>query len=289
MKYVGTNGLIESPRDDRDLLSSQIIPDIQRYPEEMPCPFDLSISHQKQEPSCVGHSLATIKQYNELKEKAFKVFDGDWIYKEAKKIDGMPNFQGTYLRSGLSILKNVGAKTGIESPETYKIIKYAKIDNITPENLKKHLFVYGTILAGFTGSNEGWQNETVRAPKQGENTWGHAVALTHYEKNYIIGQNSWGELAHKKGLFKVPLDYMPFEAWVIVLDDENIEREPTKTGWVARNFLDVYNRTTANLNVRDGAGTNYKIIKTLPKGTKVELVGNANAYNGGYWWSEIVC
>ena len=200
----------------------------------------------------------------------------------------MPNFQGTYLRSGLQVLKNAGAKTGNENPLVYKIKRYTRIEEITPENLKKHLFTYGTIIAGFTGSNEGWRGEIIRKP-QGEQTWGHAVALTHYEKDYIVGQNSWGDKAHNKGQFKVPLNYMPFEAWVVILDADNEERLPQQTGWVARNFLDIYNRTTANLNVREGAGTNYKIIKTLPRGSKVELVGNANAYNGGYWWSEIIC
>lgn len=286
--YVGNNGLIPSPEDRRDLLSSDFIPEIKRYPEVMPCPYDLTISNQLQEPSCVGFSLAKVKQYNELKERTFKVFDGNWIYREAKKIDGMPNSQGTFLRSGLQVLKNTGAKTGNENPETYKIIKYAKIDDVTPENIKKHLFVYGTVLAGFTGSNDGWRSEVIRKPNQGESTWGHAVCLTNYERDYIIGQNSWGEQAHNQGQFKVPLNYMPFEAWVVILDNENIEREPIKTGWVAKNFIDVYERTTANLNMREGAGIGYRVIKTIPKGTKLELVGNANVYSGGYFWVEVV-
>ena len=39
-------GLIPSPIDTRDLLSSQFIPEIKRYPREYPEPFDLPILDQ---------------------------------------------------------------------------------------------------------------------------------------------------------------------------------------------------------------------------------------------------
>ena len=97
-------GLIQSPKDDRDILSSQITPDIKRIPEIFPPFFDLTILNQKNTPHCVGFSCAAVKQEKELREKVVETFDGDWIYNEAKKIDGLPNFQGTYLRSGMKVL-----------------------------------------------------------------------------------------------------------------------------------------------------------------------------------------
>lgn len=41
--------------------------------------------------------------------------------------------------------------------------------------------------------------------------------------------------------------------------------------------------TTANLNMRVGAGTSKTILKTLPKGTKVQCYGYYTAVNGAKW------
>jgi hypothetical protein len=224
-----------------------------------------------------------MKQYMELRERNYRVFDGSWIYWEAKKIDGMPNFPGTYLRSGLTILKTLGAKTGNENPSKYRIKMFAKVDDLSFEGIKKAIFLYGVVLAGFTGSNEGWKGEVVRPPKAGESTWGHATALTGYEKNYIIGQNSWGEKKHNKGLFKVPSNYLPFEAWTIIIDDIN---EAIDTGWVAGTYLR-NNITTANLNMREGAGVGFKVIRLLPSGTQVQPTG-INIRSGNHNWVEIL-
>ncbi len=285
--FIGTTGDVKpSLPDNRDYLLSSYMPEIKRYPQEMPRLFDLDIMNQGQEPSCVGFSLAGMKQYNELRERERHVFDGSWIYRECKKIDGIPNFPGTYLRTGLSVLKNVGAKADSD-PSKYRIASYAKVDDLSFEGLKKAIALYGVVLAGFTGTNEGWRQETIRAPRAGESTWGHAVFLTSYNKNYLIGQNSWGEQAHNKGLFNVPSNYMPFEAWVILLDKVNVSRAEKETGWVAQNWLDSNGRTTANLNVRERPTTSAKILKTLPRGTQTEHAGSANVSANGFWWREI--
>ena len=174
--FVGkTGGLVASPKDDRDYLLSSYMPQIQRYPSEYPPLFDLDILDQKNESSCVGMAVAGMKQYNELKEKTYKVFDGSWIYKEAKKIDGMPNVDGTFFRSGLQVLKDTGAKTGDEDPSKYKITSYALVDDRSFEGLKKAICLYGVVLAGFRGSNEGWSSEIIRPRKAGETEFGHAV------------------------------------------------------------------------------------------------------------------
>jgi hypothetical protein len=278
-----TGSLIPSPKDKRDYLLSNFIPAIKRYPESMPRLFDLDILDQKTEPSCVGFSCAVMKQFNELKEKVYKTFDGSWIYKECKKIDNW-NGEGTYLRVGLEILRNIGAKPVDETdPSPYKIASYARVDDNSFEGLKKAITLYGTVLAGFHGSNQGWSSEIVRPPRTGETIWGHAVSLVGYEKNYLIGQNSWGTRSHNQGLFKVPANYLPFESWTIILDKINTH---VATGWVATNWV-VDNVTTANLNVRERPTTNSKILKQLPRGTKVNPVGSNHVNFGGYIWLEI--
>lgn len=68
--------------------------------------------------------------------------------------------------------------------------------------------------------------------------------------------------------------------------EEDKPSDPVGTGETAYNATGT---TTANLNVRKGAGTNYGIITTLPQGTTVTIVAKDNAtgwykisYNGAY-------
>ena len=293
-KHIGrTDDLYPSPPDNRDFALSSVSPQILRYPEVCPRPFDLTISNQGSVPSCVGHAIAGLKQYIELKEKVAEVFDGDWVYNECKKIDGIPNFPGTYLRTGLEVARKLGVKAEARpSPTPYRIKAYARVDDNSFEGLKKAIFLYGVVLAGFRGSHAGWNSEVIRPPKAGENIWGHAVFLTSYDKNYLIGQNSWGQQAHNQGLFKVPSNYLPFESWVVVLDEETtLNPEPIRTGWVATPWIENYNgvwRTTANLNVREGAGIKFPVIKTLPRGTTFQIIYSARKFADGYWWQEII-
>jgi len=213
------SGAIPSPPDSRDIPLSTVQAIPVSIPEECPPPFQLRVLEQVG-PSCVGFSCASVKAEKERRERNLIDFDGKWIYDRCKEIDDYPG-DGTYLRIGMKVLKNKGAKplggTEVEVSR-YRIGAYAKVDEITFEGLKKTIYVNGAILAGFHGSNEGWQNACIRPPKAGEKVWGHAVALIGYNKDYLIGLNSWGTDWGDNGLFYVPKDYLPFEAWAVLTD-----------------------------------------------------------------------
>lgn len=180
---TSTYGLIPSPEDKNDILTSEIAPQIVRYPETMLPPFDLTILNQGSYPACVGYSCATIKQYQEFRERITKTFDGLWIYDRCKEIDGVPSVAGTYFRVGMKVLQKQGAKPiDSSNPAPYKIGAYAQVTDMTFEGLKKMIFVYGTVLAGFIGSNSGWTSKSgiISNPKTGEKTWGHAVTVLGY-------------------------------------------------------------------------------------------------------------
>jgi len=283
------DNLVPSPPDERDFPLSGVMPEILRYPEEYPRPFDLTIINQGSTPTCVGCSGATIKQFLELKEKEFILPDWQWLYAQCKLIDGMPTLNGTFFRAVLTVLKNTGCKLQGQNndPSIYRIAEYRRVDDLSFEGIKKTIAVYGHVLGGWRGTNAGWGSEIIRAPRAGEQTWGHATALTHYFKDYLGGQNSWGEYKHKNGLFKSPEDYLPFEAWVVLLDTPNVSKKETETGWVAAMYV-LNDQTFRNLNVRTGPGLNYKIIKTLPKGTPVKEYGTPKVTADGYVWMEIV-
>jgi len=215
-------GCVPSPKDTRDILLSSVqspIP-LRELPENFIIPYQLPILNQNGYPACVGFSAANLKAEKERREQNLIDFDGLWIYQKCKEIDGY-NGDGTYLRIVMKVLKDIGAKP-LNQLETegfkYKIGGYASVDNLTFEGLKSAIYQNGVILAGFTGSNQGWQSAYIRPPQRGESTWGHAVSLIGWNKDYIIGQNSWGENWGDEGLFYLPQNYLPFETWAILVD-----------------------------------------------------------------------
>jgi len=281
-------GAIESPFDPRDKALSSVVPIVMRYPEICPAPFDLTTKNQSLNPSCVPNAASLLNQEKKLLQKIAQEYDAEDFYKELKKIDGYPG-PGTFFRVAMKYLKDKDLKQ-LGTTGTTKIAQYAIIDDISFEGLKKAIFLYGSILVGFRGSNQGWQGEFIRPPQAGEQMWQHAVALVGYERDYIIGQNSWGSGWGNQGKFKVDKNYLPFEGWAIVVDAP-VELQPIKTGWVAQQYLKLINgmwKATANLNVRADAGTSFSIIKTLPINTAVQLTNAPTKPADGYVWTQII-
>ena len=288
-------GLVESPVDKRDVLFSSVCPDVKRIPEECPAPFDLEILNQGSKPHCVGFSCAAIKQEKELRERVAKTFDGDWIYNECKKIDGIPNVPGTYLRAGMKILQKQGCKP-LNGQETearvFRTGGYAMADDKSLYGLKRAIFINGALLAGFRGSNEGWATPYIRPPKQGEALWSHAVSLIGYTKTHIIGQNSWGQGWGDKGLFYVDENALTalFESWAILTDLPTEQLDVDNSGWVAIDWIDInpapgsQGTVTANLNFRKEP--NGERIETLLKGQGVEILSE-KIKAGNYNWIKV--
>jgi len=291
---IPPGGCLASPKDPRDALLSAVVPMPIRIPKELPPPFDLDILNQGMNPFCVGYSGAAIKQEKELRERVNEIFDGAWLYKKCKEIDGFPNMPGTFFRMVLKILQKTGAKTltGSEDEASkYKIGSYALVDDNTFEGLKRAIFVNGAILAGFTGTNEGWKTAYIRVPKSGERTWGHATILIGYNESYLIGQNSWSENWGNKGLFYVPKEYLPYliESWAILTDLPSDMNE----GWVALEYLRSIGIVEGAkvspitlLNFRDNPGLGGNIISRLKPSDKLEIVKIGERIDG-YNWARV--
>jgi len=218
-------GALESPLDNRDIALSVVQAKIEHreLPEAYMVPYKLRISDQGITPHCVGYSAATMKEEKERREKIPVDFDGDWLYNECKKIDGYSG-DGTYLRTVFQVLKNVGAKPlgGSESDAAnYKIGAYAALDDISIEGIKRAIYENGVIQVLFKGTKAGWSyllKGYIRTPKAGETIWGHAVALIGWNKNNLIGQNSWGSNWGDGAFFYFDEKYPIKEGWAILVD-----------------------------------------------------------------------
>lgn len=224
------DGLLPSPADYRDVNVKDLLGAIESrpLPEEYMIPFKLPIKDQGTTPECVGWSCSTLKDEKERREQNETIFDGAWLYKECKKVDGIPEVRGTYFRTGLDRLAKIGIKPMPNSPiqgdpANFRIGGYARVD-CEWEALKRAIITYGAILGGFYIYPASWNTAYI---KKGTNiVGGHATALIGWNKDYIIGQNSFGEDSGDKGLFYVPRDYLPYEAWAI-LSDRPTELLPT--------------------------------------------------------------
>lgn len=214
-------GLIISPTDYRDVRDKDVLGaiDVRPLPEEYLIPFILPLKDQENTPACVGFACSTIKDEKERREKNEFIGDGEWLYKECKKVDGIPNVAGTYFRTGLDRLMKVGIRPTAGSPiqgdpANFRIGGYTRVD-CDIESLKRAILQFGAVLAGFYGSNQGWNNAYIKPTKNID--WGHAVVLIGWDKDYMIGQNSWGNWG-EKGLFYFDKNYLPFEAWAVLSD-----------------------------------------------------------------------
>ena len=241
VKEVGNGkGLLPDPIDHRDVLLESIFKKDVVIPEEYNVPFKMRITNQGSKPHCVGYAVATIKEFLEQKEQNNIEFDGSWIYREAKKIDGIPNFRGTYFRAGLKVLKNTGAmplKGG--DPSLFRIGGYARVTP-TLNSLKEAIYRYGAVLIGFPViSNEGWATANIRKPRKGEKTYGHALSVAvGYTKYKIKFQNSWGKKWGDKGYGYFTKDSLPSLAWAILIDLPNNWKELLARGNKPKYFFE---------------------------------------------------
>lgn len=218
--------------------------------------------------SCVGQGVS---QHARAMYRALTGFDIDFsakfVYAQVNQGEG----SGASLRDGAMCVANKGIPREMVCPsmedgnppsEKWMI----RMQELTPEvfaeaktfdkynarmipggttdiNLFAHAIKAGNgLIAGFTGTNQGWMRDLIEPPKAGENKWGHCVALVAYGmykgEKCVFTQNSWGGRytiteGRWKGLQAIPERYFlataptavgpapgayVFNAWVLIED-----------------------------------------------------------------------
>jgi len=150
-------------------------------------PHCIKSSNQHSTPHCAGYAMAGMKEVRHWKTTGVrKQYDGDKCYAEAKKIDMMPNVDGTSLYAVAQASQKLG---WIKDTE--------ELEAITSERgLRWALHKYGCCLAGFQ-TDANWNRVNKKTGYIGNKTntkklGGHAVLVCYYDEDSVGFQNSWG-------------------------------------------------------------------------------------------------
>lgn len=204
----------------------------------------LPVRDQGNEGTCVGFAVAALREASDEHDIELSP---RYLYHHCKQKDGIPEIEGTYLRTAMQMLKAPGicnesywpyAPRQVDKPKGSAdtdakgriITDYIRLDDEDGEamlmNLKYHLYNYGPFVAGVL-AHEGWCK--VKACKTGvipdpteleRRLGGHAVCIVGYDDEHkrFIFKNSWGAEWGDEGYGYLSYDYMKcycFEAWGI--------------------------------------------------------------------------
>jgi C1A family cysteine protease len=234
-----SKGLVRSPEDKRDYILKAIVKAPSSPPPEE-ClewlKWVTPVKFQAELGSCAafaGNGAVEVFNTKELSQPLD--FSEQFLYGQAKEIDGRPDEDGTYLRAILSVLKHIGvceeayqpyegiyppknspAPGAIENASKYKIKSYALVD-MDKESIKIAISQTGPIIAGImVDDNFETIDSTGIAPMPEKITnQGHAIVIVGYNKLGLIVKNSWSYLWGDKGYC-----YIPWNVWEAIATGE---------------------------------------------------------------------
>ncbi len=240
-------GCIKDKLDSRDYLMRVYLP-VAKLPDKVDYTLKLSpVRDQGNEGTCVGFATAVgMKEYQEKEDYGKLVLlSPRFIYTECKKIDGMPEEEGTTIRCAMKVLKKTGicqekfwpyqpgqkdkAQKGARKDSgKFRVMSYARILNLS--DLRLSLYSKGPCVLGVTVFAGMMKTKTglVPMPKSGENPLGgHAICAVGYndKKKVIKFKNSWSSEWGDTGFGYLPYAYIEkymMDAWSSVdIDDPN--------------------------------------------------------------------
>jgi hypothetical protein len=203
-------GWIKDPIDRRDRNIRRLAPPRLALPDSYTVYADSIIYDQGQTPECVAYASAGVKTDEEFLEwgKRYQ-FDADWLYSECKKIDGIPDQEGTYPRIACQIMQKEGMKlantssgcifcktTVVPTPDIkWSISAYYRIDvTNTDDDIKQVVYQFGDVLSASNWYSN-WSDKFGTFPEpNGDISGGHCYRITGWGPNGWIITNSWGSI-----------------------------------------------------------------------------------------------
>ena len=240
-------GCIRDKLDSRDYLMRAYLPLI-KLPKKVDYTPKLSpVREQGDEGTCVGFATACgMKEYQEfLDYKKLVVLSPRFVYNECKKIDGMPEIEGTTIRAAMKVINKKGvcqekfwpyfphqktkAKKGVLSnAKKFRVLTYARILDLY--ELRLNLSTKGPCVIGVEVFKGMLNTKTgfVPLPRKSDTALGgHAICAVGYDgtKKLIKFKNSWSNKWGQNGCGFLPYAYIErymMDAWSSVdIDDPN--------------------------------------------------------------------
>ena len=224
-------GFVSDPADSRDLLWRACV-----APQSVSVPTKFRLSalgrvlNQGDKPFCVAYSSASLKMHQEFKEhKKYYTFDPDWLYAECKKLDGIPDQDGTFLRVALQIIQDRGylaraERYKLKKDTGFKIEKYVRL--ASKQQIKEAVYHIGPVLFGITVDESIYSPVRGVVPEpQGRELGGHAMIIVGFDDNKkclgsrgaFLVKNSWGRSYGSRGYIWLPYShfdhYDNWDAW----------------------------------------------------------------------------
>ena len=221
-------GFVNDPEDARDLVwRACVAPQSVSVPKKFRLSALGRVLNQGAEPKCVAFSTASLKMHQEFKEhKKYYTFDPHWLYGECKKVDGIPDVGGTYLRVALKIVQENGylakaERYKLKKDTGFKIEKYVRLTS--KQQIKEAIYHVGPVVFGIAVDEGIYKPVRGIVPEPGgENLGGHAMTITGYDDNkkcqgsrgaFLI-KNSWGRNYGSKGYIWLPYSHFDhYEGW----------------------------------------------------------------------------
>lgn len=237
-----TFGAIKSPFDYRDYIYGQMIP-----VGAVPAKFlldELLVRDQGQYGTCVGQAASGVKDWQETKQYKREVKTSPlFVYSECKKLDGIPDTEGTYPRVAMKVLKDFGVckegtfpyslmkgkippdATDHARNEAKEFIVNAYAQAQTLAEVKQALMREGPVLGALLVASSFMEPEQGFVPMpEGYIMGGHAIVVTGWDDNlkhtyrrsfagkttfqgFLRVRNSWGTSWGDGGYCWVPYEF----------------------------------------------------------------------------------
>ena len=221
-------GCVESPRDDRDYISTAAIPMDIKLPDRVSCRPEVKyVRHQGVFGTCVGFGGAAVKNIHEVFDNNLP--DGGmsplYLYSRCKQLDGIPTTEGTYIRIAMKALqegmlpekdmpymmltniKRLPRVTAdhLQKALPYRISSYAQVPRGDIEAVKQALFTQGPIMTCVMVTTSFNQPDgKCIGPMSGSQRGLHCITTVGYDDKmtamvagkkytgFVEVQNSWG-------------------------------------------------------------------------------------------------
>ncbi len=311
-------------KDVRDFQLTELQPESVELPEEF-CFKDKMTSIQRQNwGTCYSHSIDAPAEYLNSREYGRQIkLSQKFICYNTKKISGLWNIQGDYLRNACKSVCQFGAPLEEDWPdvrrnswleyikdeppaeiykkaEKYKGKTFWAVETIL-EKLKQACFQNKEPLAIGARWYKNYKptpDGRMPPPDLSHPVGGHAFTYVGFTRNKQWFRNSWGTNFGLNGYYYIPdeeFGYHQFWNAEVLLDVEIPEN--LLEGWVATNYLRLASTPkfrekdivlpTVNLRLRSHPTIYSSIVKLLTPDNKVEIIGEEVIKANNYKWQKV--